>query len=119
MIEDRVKDIIKDRYGSLKVFAEKINVPYTTIDTIFKRGFCKANVVNVIAICRELNIDVDELIDNHVIISNDLRIFRNVNMNGNSLDAIIMDESKKLSVDDKKMIIDIIKNINNRNKGSE
>lgn len=67
MIENKIKAIIIKKYGSVKSFAEKIKVPYTTIDTILKRGLLKSNVLNVIKMCNELNIDVNELINNKIV----------------------------------------------------
>ena len=64
MIEDKLKDIIISRYGSVKRFSEKINVPNSTVDTILKRGIAKANVLNVIKMCNELGFSVDSLKDN-------------------------------------------------------
>lgn len=68
MLEDKLKKIIIEKYSSVKQFAEKINVPYTTVDTILKRGVDNSNVVNVIKMCKELNISVDKLIDEHKIV---------------------------------------------------
>ena len=68
MIESKVKDIIINKYGSVKGFANKIGVPYTTIDTILKRGLLKSNVLNVLKICKELNIDINELPNNKIVI---------------------------------------------------
>lgn len=67
MIENKVKEIIIQRYGSVKSFADKIKVPYTTIDTILKRGLLKSNVLNVIKICKELEIDINELPNNKIV----------------------------------------------------
>lgn len=64
MIENKLKDIIVSRYGSVKQFSEKINVPNSTVDTILKRGIAKANVLNVIKMCNELGFSVDSLKDN-------------------------------------------------------
>lgn len=67
MIENKVKNIIIKEYGSVRRFAEKVGIPYTTIDTILKRGFMNSNVSNVIKICNELEIDVNELANNKVV----------------------------------------------------
>jgi DNA-binding Xre family transcriptional regulator len=67
MIEVKIKELIIEKYGSVKRFADKIGVPYTTVDTIFKRGFLNSNVSNVIKICNELGIDVNELANNKVV----------------------------------------------------
>lgn len=67
MIEGKIKEIIIEKYGSVKRFSNKINVPYTTIDTILKRGLLNSNALNVIKICKELDIDVDELAENKLV----------------------------------------------------
>lgn len=67
MIENKIKELIIDRYGSVKRFAEKIQVPYTTIDSILKRGLLNSNVLNVIKICNELGIDIDKLANGKVV----------------------------------------------------
>lgn len=68
MLEEKLKKIILNKYNSIKSFSEKIDVPYTTIDTILKRGIKKANINNIIKICNELNISVDELEKGNIVI---------------------------------------------------
>lgn len=70
MIEEKIKKIILDKYGSIRQFALKIDIPYTTIDSILKRGIDNSNVGNVIKMCKALNISVDKLIENNELISN-------------------------------------------------
>lgn len=60
-IEDKVKALIQERYDSMNKFCEKIDMSWTTLDSILKRGFCKANVINVLKITNELNIDTEAL----------------------------------------------------------
>lgn len=67
MVEEKIKELIISRYGTVKGFAKKINVPYTTIDTILKRGLLNSNVLNVIKMCNELGINVDELANGKVV----------------------------------------------------
>lgn len=67
MVEEKIKELIITRYGTVKWFAKKIDVPYTTIDTILKRGVLNSNVLNVIKICNELGINVDELANGKVV----------------------------------------------------
>ena len=67
MLEKKIKALIILEYGSVKSFSEKIKVPYTTIDTILKRGLFKSNVLNVLKICKALDIDTNELINNKII----------------------------------------------------
>ena len=61
MLENKIKNMIIKKYGSLRHFCNKIDVPYSTIDSILKRGIGKANVLNVIKICDALGLSVDSL----------------------------------------------------------
>lgn len=70
MLEDKLKDIIIEKYGSIRRFSFKIDLPYTTVDSILKRGIDNSNVGNVIKICKALDISIDNLLDNKEIISN-------------------------------------------------
>ena len=60
-IEDELKKFILSKYDSIRNFAIKIDMPYSTIDSIFKRGVEKASIANIIRICAELSISVDAL----------------------------------------------------------
>lgn len=60
-LEKKLKEIIIFKYGSLNKFAEKIEMPWTTLDSVLKRGINKSNISNVIKICQALNISTDEL----------------------------------------------------------
>lgn len=66
-MEEEVLKIIKKEYGDLKHFIDKIGLPYSTVHTIFKRGFNNSNVENVVIICDKLGISTHELIKNHKI----------------------------------------------------
>lgn len=59
--ETRVKEIIISRYGSLKKFCEAIGMPWTTLDSILKRGIANSNITNVMKITKELKIDTESL----------------------------------------------------------
>lgn len=70
MLEDKIKELIIEKYGSVRQFALKIDVPYTTIDSILKRGIDNSNVSNVIKMCKALNISIDKTIESNELISN-------------------------------------------------
>ncbi len=53
--------LIKEQGFSLRAFAEKCQLPYTTLYGIMKNGVGRASVDNVICICRYLGITVEEL----------------------------------------------------------
>lgn len=59
--ELQLKSIIIEKYGSLKKFCEIIDMPWTTLDSILKRGISNANITNVLKITNELNIDAEKL----------------------------------------------------------
>ena len=66
MIEEKIKNLIIERYGSLVAFSEKIGLPNSTIDSILRRGIGKGKVDNVMLICNELQISIDGLRHNVV-----------------------------------------------------
>lgn len=59
--EIRLKEIIIERYGNLKKFCEKIDMPWTTLDSILKRGVANSNITNVMKITKELGLDTESL----------------------------------------------------------
>lgn len=53
--------LIKESGMSVRAFAEKCGLPESTVYTILKKGAGKANVNNVISMCKVLGISVEEL----------------------------------------------------------
>lgn len=66
-IEEKLKELILSRYKSIRAFTQSINIPYTTIDTMFKRGIGGTSVTTIIKICYALDIDIDALSYNEII----------------------------------------------------
>jgi len=66
-IEKRLKHLILSQYKSLMAFANATGVPYTTVDSMLKRGVMNAGVGKVIKICRGLGISADGLADGKII----------------------------------------------------
>jgi repressor LexA len=61
--EDIIRDKIVSEYGSLRKFAEAINVPNTTLHTTLERGIRATNSVDVVLrVFKELNLDVDAFV---------------------------------------------------------
>ncbi|WP_208559297.1 LexA family transcriptional regulator [Marinilactibacillus kalidii] len=60
--EDKLREMIIERFGTIKEFSRAIQLPYTTIRSILERGIFNAKLANVIIICRGLNISPEELI---------------------------------------------------------
>lgn len=68
-LEAKIKALIIERYGSLKKFSETINMPWTTLDSILKRGIANSNITNVLKITRELGLDAEKLVDGEITFS--------------------------------------------------
>ncbi len=66
-IEESLKELILNKYKSLREFTLKIEMPYSTLDTILKRGVDKANILNILKICDELNISADKLANGYLV----------------------------------------------------
>jgi transcriptional regulator with XRE-family HTH domain len=65
-VEQELKTLILQKYRSVRAFSEETGIPYSTIDSIFKRGIANSSVSNIIKICRALGIDADSLGDGTV-----------------------------------------------------
>ncbi len=60
-IEEQLRQLIINKYGSVNKFAQECGITQSTIFTLFKRGINRANIETVITICRKLGISTDEL----------------------------------------------------------
>lgn len=65
-LELNLKTLIIQEYGSLKKFTEIIDMPWTTLDSILKRGVANSNITNVLKITRELGLDAERLVDGEI-----------------------------------------------------
>ena len=65
-LESDVKSLIIEKYGSMKKFCETIDMPWTTLDSILKRGIANSNITNVLKITRELGLDAEKLVDGNI-----------------------------------------------------
>lgn len=68
MLEEKIKNMIIEKYGSIRQFALKIEVPYTTIDSILKRGIDNSNVNNAIKVFKALGLSIDKSLENQELI---------------------------------------------------
>jgi hypothetical protein len=65
-IEEKLKELILKRYHSIREFTIAIDIPYTTVDSIFRRGLANSSVSTVIRICKALHISADALADGEI-----------------------------------------------------
>lgn len=61
--EEMLKNYILSEYKSIRDFAMKTDIPYSTIDNILKRGIMRASVSSVFRICDRLGIEVEALVN--------------------------------------------------------
>lgn len=68
-IEDRLKEYICKKYKNLRNFVNTsgIDMPYSTLDGILKRGIGKSSIDNVFKLCDVLEISADALCDGEIV----------------------------------------------------
>lgn len=66
-IETRLKDLILQKYGTMKDFSSAIGIPNSTLANIMRRGIQNANVLNIIKICQALGISTDALAEGNIV----------------------------------------------------
>ncbi len=105
-IEEKLKELILSKYGTVKDFAHLTDLPYGTVDTILRRGIHKASVTNIIKICQTLGISADELAKDKIV-SFDKKVINRSHMT-EMLDIVVyakrnINEFNDLTIDGKLM----------------
>lgn len=59
--EQLLRNLILDRYPSLRQFAKEADIPYSSLMTLLSRGVSGASFDTVIRICQTLGIDPLEI----------------------------------------------------------
>ena len=59
--ETKLRNLILDRYTSLRQFAIETDIPYSTLMTLLSRDVGGASFDVIIKICKQLNIDPMEI----------------------------------------------------------
>ena len=89
-IETKIREMIIEKYGSLKKFCEIIEMPWSTLDSILKRGIANSNITNVMKITKELGVDTENLASGIII----NRSTKNMNAEGNP-NIIVQNDSER------------------------
>ena len=71
-VEQKLKKLILERYGNVKNFAAKIDMPYTTLDSILKRGVGKSSASNLAKIVDELKLHGPSLLNGEIVASDSI-----------------------------------------------
>ena len=59
--EMKLRNLILDRYESLRQFAKEADIPYSTLMTILSRGIGGSSFDTIIQICKILEYDPNQL----------------------------------------------------------
>lgn len=59
--EMKLRNLILNRYKSLREFAKEADIPYSTLITLLSRDIGGASFDTVIQICKKLNIDPKDI----------------------------------------------------------
>lgn len=108
--EIRLKEIIIERYGSLKKFCDIIGMPWTTLDSILKRGVSNSNITNVMKITKELGIDTERLASG-IITDSSTNDNRNEVLNNVYFSLAKEAEQNGIDPDDIRLALDTIKRL--------
>lgn len=60
-VEEQLKAEILKQYKSVRAFTTEIGIPYTTLDSVFKRGIAKAGIGTMIKVFDALNLDIESI----------------------------------------------------------
>lgn len=71
-IENQLKQVILSKYKSIREFTKAIDLPYSTVDNIFKRGVNSVNITTIIKICKMLGISADGLGQGKIVYYSDM-----------------------------------------------
>ena len=71
-IEESLKKLILERYGSVSEFTRRIDLPRTTIASVFSRGINNSSVTTILKISKALGISADALAENKIVFYEDI-----------------------------------------------
>ncbi len=101
-----LESLIKEQGYSLKAFAQKCGLPYTTLYGIMKNGVGRASVDNVMQICQTLGITIESLEE---MVSGKLE---KAAPTYDDVEQLIARNGKRMSKDQKLRLIQLLSEIN-------
>ena len=100
-IEEQLKQIILERYKSVRAFAQTFDIPYSTLDSVLKRGIQNAGIGTIIKIFDALDLDIESIKENNLKKASSLNVLRKNNGAYFNLSANEEDGIKKYRALDK------------------
>lgn len=98
--------LIKEQGYNLKSFAAACGIPYTTLYGIIKNGVGKAGVDNILIICRQLGITVEELEEQTAENQSGKKMAEEPNFY--DMESLIARNGRKLSSEEKLRLIQLL-----------
>ena len=96
-LELNLKELIIKKYGSLKKFSEAIDMPWTTLDSILKRGVANSNISNVLKITKELGLNTEKLALGEIVYNNPLPETIAAHLDGNDFTEDELNEIRQFA----------------------
>lgn len=66
-IEEKLKKKILDEFKSIRAFTQTANIPYSTIDTMLKKGIQGTGISTIIKVCSVLSIEIEALCNGEIV----------------------------------------------------
>lgn len=104
--EDKLKEYILDRYKSIREFTQAVDMSYSTVDSILKRGIGNSSVSNIIKICKALKISADELAEGRITPVNPIARRFEVDTDSLEISDILSDTKSRLETYSKKLTLE-------------
>lgn len=104
-IEEKLKETILNRYGSVVKFAEDAGLSNSTVATILTRGIHKASIDNILKICKTLGISADELAQDRIVPTYEKLHAADINDLLAIINSNVYIDEKKLNEDETKILL--------------
>lgn len=62
-VEEQLKEIILERFKSVRAFTQVVGVPYSTMDSALKRGITNAGIGTMLKVFAALELDIESVAD--------------------------------------------------------
>ncbi len=102
--EEKLKKYILERYKSIREFTIEIDMPYSTLDSVFKRGIDNSSLGVILKVCNALNISADALAEGEIVPRIPVTDYI-VNSGGNEILIDVKEDIDDILTDTKKRLL--------------
>ena len=109
-VEKDLANYIVSRFGTVKDFSIRANLPYTTVYSMLSRGLGKAQFKNVSQLCTALGINKDALMDDGKIIPATVDGGQTINVEvyGDDISPLIHGWTRKLNEEGRSRLMEYL-----------